>query len=113
MKLKQSLIVVCMWAVGLLAVSVASATTPDAPATLSTDLVPWFEMLASLVGGEKAAQWFGLIGIVCYVLNHVRAWVPARYIAKLPRFLVWFIEVFNANYGGAKNEPVNRTTRSR
>ncbi|PKF60627.1 hypothetical protein CW745_13940 [Psychromonas sp. psych-6C06] len=91
---------------GLFAVSIVQAQ--ELAPVVNTDAVPLFELLASLVGGEKAAQWLGSIGAVCFLLTHARSWVPARWIAKLPAFLVAIVEFFAGNYGGAKNESSNR-----
>lgn len=103
--------VVLILASCLLASTLASAA--DLAGTVTNDSVSLFELLSSLVGGDKAAQWLSVIGLVCYVFTHIIAWLPPEWVAKLPAWLIKFIEYLAGNYRGTKNEVVNTVKRSR
>ncbi len=75
-----------------------------APAeVLPADSLPLFELLAVLLGSEQAAQWLAVLGLLCYLLTHIIAWLPAQWVAKLPRWLITLINMGAANYRGTKN----------
>ena len=86
-------------------VSAAELVTPGVSDSLSL-----FEILSSLVGGDKAAQWLSLIGLVCYLFTHIIAWLPPEWVAKLPTWLIKFIEYLAGNYRGTKNENNSAST---
>jgi len=73
---------------------------------------PALELLSTLLGGERAAQWLTGVGFVCYLLTHIRAWLPVTWVDKLPTWLIQIIETISGNYKGTKNEvdsTINRT----
>ena len=95
----------------LIAVPVTAAEFTEV--AVNNDSASLFELLSVLVGGDKAAQWLSLIGLVCYLFTHVIAWLPPEWVAKLPTWLIKFIEYLAGNYRGTKNELVNTVKRTR
>lgn len=105
-------VITLMLLLGGWAVSSPAEAADLIPATAS-DSVPLFEILSALVGGEQAAQWLGVVGLVCYLITHIVAWLPPRWVAKLPVLLIKFIEYLAGNYRGTKNELDNTVKRTR
>jgi len=113
--LKECLVVFIVLMLALFAFSlfppVAHASEMAAGATDNS--VPLFEMLALLVGGEKAAQWLGAIGFVAYLLTQLIPWIPASWLDKLPSWVLKLLHYIAGNYRGTKNElssPAKRIT---
>jgi len=100
----------CFIVILMLLFSLVSIAAPLLPAT-ATEPVAIFDLLAALVGSERAAQWLSMIGLVCYLLTHASALLPEKWITKLPRWVLRFIEYLAGNYKGAKNE-TNRTNHN-
>jgi len=65
------------------------------------------DLLAVFLGSEKAAQWLSVLGLVGFIFTQLRAWLPAHWLAKLPRWLVNLLEVLAGNYRRAKNETIS------
>lgn len=75
-------------------------TNPDQSITL-------MQLLALFVGSEQAAQWFAVLGLLGYLFTQLRAWIPADWLAKLPRWVVVLMERAAGNYRKAGNEVTN------
>lgn len=107
------LIATCLMLVlgGAIISSPAEASSLAAFATSDSD--PFLEILSALVGSEKAGQWLGIIGLVCYVFTHIVAWLPPSWLVKLPTWLIKCIEYLAGNYRGTKNERDSTTNSIR
>lgn len=68
------------------------------------DLVP---ILTALLG-DKAAMVLVVVSVVGYTWAQVRQLIPADYMAKLPKWVIWCLELLAANKGKAKNVAANR-----
>lgn len=80
------------------------AYASEAVSEVVDNSVPLFEILSLLVGGEKAAQWLGMIGFVAYLLTQSIPWIPATWLDKLPNWLLTGLHYIAGNYRGTKNE---------
>ncbi len=84
----------------------ASADTVSNEAATSDTL---FDVLALLVGGEAAAKWFAILGLVAWVLTQLMAWLPTQWVAKCPSWLIKIIQLIAGNYrksaNGISNNP--------
>lgn len=78
--------------------AMAATETPTA------DPLPWLELLAVVIGGDKAALVIGVIGLIGFVLTHIMAWLPVEFVAKWPNWLITAISCAAGNYKGAANE---------
>jgi len=105
-------VIALMLLLGGWAVSSPAEAADLIPVT-SSDSVPLFEILSALVGGDKAAQWLGIVGLVCYLITHIVAWLPPRWVVKLPVWVIKFIEYLAGNYRGTKNELDSTVKRTR
>ncbi len=99
--------------VGFFWLIVTPVAAADLIVTSADDPLSLFDLLSALVGGDKAAQWLSLIGLVCYLFTHIIAWLPPEWVAKLPTWLIKFIAYLAGNYRGTKNELVNTVKRTR
>lgn len=76
-----------------------------APAAMaSTDPAIDIPALLTLVLGDKAASIVVVISVVGYLWAQCRQLIPARYLAKLPTWLITGLELLAANKGQAANE---------
>jgi len=100
----------CFVFVLMLSFSFYSIAEPLTPAT-ANEPVAIFDLLAGLLGGDRAAQWLSVVGLVCYLLTHASALLPEKWVTRLPVWLISFIEYLAGNYKGAKNE-TNRTNHN-
>lgn len=80
--------------------SVADQLVPVA----DSDSLALFELLTVAVGGERAAQFLSVLGLVCYLGTHIIAWLPPHLITLLPAWLIRLLEYLAGNYRGTKNE---------
>ncbi|WP_321150244.1 hypothetical protein [Aeromonas jandaei] len=99
-------LVMC-WAMvfGVLALSVPAHAT-DAAAMPPPDF-DLFGLLAVFVGGEAAAKWVAIIGLVAWVLTQVMAWVPPQWVARLPAWAIRLLKVLAGNYRRSANGMAN------
>jgi hypothetical protein len=71
----------------------------------------WITLLADLLAvmsdHPATAQAVLVVSAACWALAQVMAWIPPRYLARLPRWLVALVQVVAGNYGRAKNGPGN------
>lgn len=65
--------------------------------------VALFDVLAVFVGDESAAKWLAILGMIGYLFTHLRAWLPASWLAKLPQSLTVLMEVLSGNYRSTSN----------
>lgn len=83
--------------------SIPFAGAEEVVPVVATEPSSLFDLLSLLIGGDKAVQWLGMIGLVCYLFTHIIAWLPQEWVAKLPSWLVKLINLGSANYRGTKN----------
>ncbi|GJB12939.1 hypothetical protein KAM448_29470 [Aeromonas caviae] len=89
----------------MLALSVPAHAT-DAAAMPPPDF-DLFGLLAVFVGGEAAAKWVAIIGLVAWVLTQVMAWVPPQWVARLPAWAIRLLKVLAGNYRRSANGMAN------
>ncbi|MBT2925321.1 hypothetical protein PN39_05455 [Vibrio anguillarum] len=83
-----------------------------APAALASGVpqevppVDWVTLLAVLFGehGKTIAAW---VSVVLVIWSQVRQLIPPEWMAKLPTWLITFLEFLAANKGRASNELIN------
>lgn len=91
--------------VWLISAVLALLVMPDAMASEHTEnMITSMQVLSVLFGSEQAKTWITVISLACYVFTQVRAWLPAKWLAKLPRRLVNLMELLAGNYRNACNE---------
>jgi len=73
----------------------ASTSPPDIP-------VDYTALLVALLG-DKAAVVLAAIGVIGYAWAHIRQLIPGTWLAKLPPWVVWILEVMAANKGQSEN----------
>lgn len=64
-------------------------------------------LLAVFVGGEVAAKWVAIIGLVCWVLTQIMAWLPPEWVARLPAWAIRLLKVLAGNYRRSANGMAN------
>ncbi|AQS36610.1 hypothetical protein Sps_01444 [Shewanella psychrophila] len=92
------LIILCCVLVSVSAFSVEPLVTEPA-----IDLVP---IITALLG-DKATAVIVIVSIIGFVWAQLRQLIPAEYMAKLPGWLIWYLELLAANKGKAGNASSN------
>lgn len=103
----KTVLMVWLAAVALAVLAMPQAVMASELVTNPDHTVALVELLAVFLGSEQAAQWLTVLGLVGYVFTQLRAWLPAHWLAKLPRWLVSLMEVLAGNYRKAGNETTN------
>lgn len=67
------------------------------------DSVSMFELLAMFLGGEAAAKWVAILGLLAWILTQFMAWLPPEWVAKLPSWLIKLVNIIAGNYRRASN----------
>lgn len=57
--------------------------------------------------GDKAAAVIVIVSVIGFAWAQLRQLIPAEYMAKLPGWLIWCLELFAANKGKAGNASSN------
>lgn len=114
MKLSLGVKALAFLALTVLAALIATLFNPAHASELaiagSDQSVALLDLLAVFLGSEKAAQWLTVLGLVGYVFTQLRAWLPAHWLAKLPRWLVSLMEILAGNYRRASNETTHQSS---
>lgn len=60
--------------------------------------------ISSLVDNENIIRMISEFGFICYLLTQIRAWIPNKFVRRLPKPIIQFIEILAGNYKASKNE---------